>query len=78
MKIIDLSCTYKSGQIAGNPKRHPVVALKRMGRIEDVGFNTSSILLGSHTGRRASSLFRRGNAHRQNRSEFVLRPCNNR
>ncbi|WP_415929334.1 cyclase family protein [Zhenpiania hominis] len=50
MKIIDLSCTYKSGQIAGNPKRHPVVALKRMGRIEDVGFNTSSILLGSHTG----------------------------
>lgn len=50
MKIIDLSCTYKSGQIAGNPERHPVVALNRMGKIEDVGFNTSSILLGSHTG----------------------------
>lgn len=50
MKIIDLSCTYKSGQIAGNPERHPEVALKRMGKIEEVGFNTSSLLLGSHTG----------------------------
>lgn len=50
MKIIDLTYTYESGQLAGNPERHPVVELKRMGKIEEVGFNTSSLLLGTHTG----------------------------
>lgn len=50
MKIIDLSSTYKSGQIAGSPERHPKVELKRMGKIEEAGFNTSSFTLGSHTG----------------------------
>lgn len=50
MKVLDLSCTYETGQIAGHPERHPWVELAPMGRIETVGFNTSSLLLGSHTG----------------------------
>lgn len=50
MKILDLTYTYENGQLAGNPKRHPIVNLKRMGKIEETGFNTSSILLGTHTG----------------------------
>ncbi len=50
MNILDLTRTYENGQIAGNPKRHPIVILERMGKIEKDGLNTSKIILGSHTG----------------------------
>lgn len=50
MKVLDLSSTYENGQIAGNPARHPSVDLSLMGKLKDCGFNTSRIVLGSHTG----------------------------
>ena len=50
MNVLDLSARYESGQIAGNPQRHPQVELSLMGKVEDCGFNTSRIVLGSHTG----------------------------
>lgn len=50
MKVIDLTHTYETGQLAGNPERHPSVKLTPMGKLEEAGCNTSSLLLGSHTG----------------------------
>ena len=50
MKIIDLTHTYETGQLAGNPERHPSVALTPMGKLAESGCNTSSLLLGTHTG----------------------------
>ncbi|BDF72360.1 cyclase [Oscillospiraceae bacterium] len=47
MKIIDLSHTYRPG-MTGMSKWHPVVEFRRMGKLEEIGMNTSSILLGSH------------------------------
>lgn len=50
MKVLDLSSQYTLGQIAGNPARHPAVDFSPMGKVEECGFNTSRIVLGSHTG----------------------------
>jgi len=49
MKIIDLTILYRNG-MTGMSKWHPVVEMKRMGKLEEIGLNTSSILLGSHIG----------------------------
>lgn len=49
MKIIDLTYPYKPG-MTGMSKWHPVVAFERLGKLEEIGMNTSSILLGSHIG----------------------------
>ena len=49
-KIIDLTYTYENGQTCGKPENHPLIELKRMAKLEDKGFNTSSALLGSHIG----------------------------
>lgn len=49
-KIIDLTHTYETGQLAGDSRRHPRVELCSMGKIKECGCNTSSLLLGSHTG----------------------------
>jgi len=48
-KIIDMTITYENG-MTGMSQYHPVVTLQRMAKIEEVGRNTSSILLGSHLG----------------------------
>lgn len=50
METIDLTFAYENGQRAGNPARHPTVSLRAMGTIEKDGLNTSSILVGTHTG----------------------------
>jgi arylformamidase len=49
MKIIDMTITYENG-MTGMSKYHPVTEFKRLGKIEEIGRNTSSILLGSHIG----------------------------
>lgn len=50
MKIIDLTFTIENGMPTCGTHWHQNVELKPLGRIEDVGRNTHSILLGSHTG----------------------------
>lgn len=49
MKIIDLTYTYKQG-MTGMSKWHPVITFERLAKLEEIGMNTSSILLGSHIG----------------------------
>lgn len=49
MRIIDLTITYENG-MTGQSKYHPVVEIKRLGKFEEIGRNTSSALLGTHIG----------------------------
>lgn len=49
MKLIDMTITYKNG-MKGMSKWHPVVKMERMAKLEEIGMNTSSLLLGSHIG----------------------------
>jgi len=50
MKIIDLTHEYVDGFVAGRRQFHPMNRFTRMGKIEKDGFNTASIVLGSHQG----------------------------
>lgn len=49
MKIIDMTITYENG-MTGMSRYHPIVNIERLGKFEEIGRNTSSILLGSHLG----------------------------
>ncbi len=49
MNIIDMTITYENG-MTGMSRYHPIVEFKRLGKIEEIGLNTSSIMLGSHIG----------------------------
>lgn len=50
MKVIDLSFLIESNMPTCGTKWHQEVQLKHMGTIDEVGRNTYSILLGSHSG----------------------------
>lgn len=50
MKIIDLSLLIENGMPTCGTKWHQNVEIVQMGKIEEVGRNTHSILVGSHTG----------------------------
>lgn len=50
MKCIDLTHKYRNGMTFGSPENHPVVSIEQMAKLEEKGFNTSKITLGSHLG----------------------------
>lgn len=50
MKIIDLSLTLDSECMTCGTPWHQKVEIRQMGRLDEVGRNTHSILLGSHSG----------------------------
>ena len=50
MKIIDLSYVIENGMPTCGTSWHENVNIRQLGKISEVGRNTHSILLGSHTG----------------------------
>lgn len=56
MNIIDLTYDYVSG-LKGPSVNHPTVKIERMAHWEEKGFNTTSILVGSHLGTHMDAAF---------------------